>query len=220
MADYIRWLAPQMDDLKGSLREKVIKYRDAYMSAIKGKGHEQAPENFSQLFIGLMYFLRWAFEAGRLTAEEHNRHLAEGGRTLAELLGLQVEYQRDADEALKFINLLKAALVSGRCHLADIKTGGMPQNHDRFGWRSEQRGEFQETIPQGNCVGHTDGTDLAAVDRRTAGKIRTQIRKSVCGVTTEVMHLSGHFECPVGLWKQGMVRVRVRWTLWTLTFHI
>lgn len=231
MADYIRWLAPQMDGLKRSVREEVIKYRDAYSNAIKGKGHERAPENFSQLFIGLVYFLLWAFKTGRLTAEEHNRYLAEGGRALAELLGLQVEYQRDADEAVKFIKLLRAALLSGRCHCKDIKTGGTPQNHDRFGWRSEQRGEFHETIPQGNCVGHTDGTDLflnqeavfavvqrlardqdevfaitqrtlwqhlhesgflAAVDRRTDGKVRTQVRKSVCSVMTDVMHLGGH----------------------------
>jgi hypothetical protein len=152
MADYIRWLAPQMDGLKRSLREEVIKYRSAYMNAAKGRGHERAPENFGQLFIGLVYFLRWAFETDRLTEEEHDLHLAEGGRALAELLGLQAEYQRDADEAVKFINLLRAALLSGRCHLADIKMGSSPQNHDRFGWRGEH--------PQGECVGHTDGEDL------------------------------------------------------------
>jgi hypothetical protein len=231
MADYIRWLAPQMDDLKSSLRGDVIKYRDAYMGAIRGKGHERAPENFAQLFIGLVYFLRWAFETGRLTAEEHNLHLAEGGRALAELLGLQVEYQRDADEAVRFINLLKAGLLSGRCHLRDIKTGGPPQNYDRFGWRREYRGECPIEVPRGEYVGHTDGTDLfldqeavfavvqrmacdqnevfaitqrtlwqhlresgflAAVDRRTEGKIRTKVRKNVCGVETEMMHLRGH----------------------------
>jgi hypothetical protein len=231
MADYIRWLAPQMDDLKRSLREEVIKYRSAYMNAAKCQGHERMPENFGQLFIGLVYFLRWAFETGRLTGEEHDLHLAEGGRALAELLGLQVEYQHDADEAVKFINLLRAALLSGRCHLADIRTGDVPPNHGRFGWRSEYRGECPVEVPRGECVGHTDGEDLfldqeavfavvqrmardqdevfaitqrtlwqhlhdsgflATVDRRTGGKVRTQVRKSVCGIMTDVMHLSGH----------------------------
>jgi hypothetical protein len=42
MADYIRWLAPQMDGLKCSLREEIVKYRSAYINTANCDNREDA----------------------------------------------------------------------------------------------------------------------------------------------------------------------------------
>jgi hypothetical protein len=101
--------------------------------------------------------LQFAFEIGAITPAEQVELEQRSGRAFEELASLQAPYQHASDPALRFVVLLRAALASGRAHVAD-RRGGVPEGAEIWGWRRiEADGPW---IPQGCRVGWVVGSDL------------------------------------------------------------
>lgn len=66
--------------------------------------------------------------------------------------GAQVRHQAGADPPRRFVELLSAAIASGRAHLA-APDGAQPEPEGAWGWRRNGRGEWE---PKGERVGWVD----------------------------------------------------------------
>ena len=131
MSGYIQWLAPQIAYLKESIPNEILNYRE---SGIRFS-HDRGLDIFANLNIGLCMFLRYAVWAGAISADESERIAEEARQEFHDLMTAQSDYQVDSDEVSMFVGLLVSALSSGRCHLADIKTGREPVSNPSFlGW--------------------------------------------------------------------------------------
>jgi hypothetical protein len=63
LAGFVRWLAPQYDDVRRRLRSEITELRQA---ATRSAIHRRTPEIVANLALGLRYFLTYAREIGAL----------------------------------------------------------------------------------------------------------------------------------------------------------
>lgn len=154
MAGYIRWLAPQMKDLKVKL--------DLERQALRTKAtrrlvHRRTPDQMVSLAVGLKMFLQFGLDMGAITEAEQKEFWERGWCALGEAAARQAVYQAGEDPVTRFAELLSAAIASGRAHLAEVETDDVPRDAEHWGWRRKVvgTGEFEreELQPQGERIG-------------------------------------------------------------------
>lgn len=180
MAGYLRWLAPQLDELANSLPEAIRARRDAAVQAGM-QGHSRTPSDFASLSMGLACLADYAQACGALDTQQAQAFTGQATAALRALLEEQGEHQACQDDVTRFLALLASALVSGRCHVYDLQGNGRgcptdQQAHSAalLGWRDEGIGVFQA---QGARISwledgivYLDGDAAYAVVARYAGE--------------------------------------------------
>lgn len=162
MASYVQWLAPQLDELRVSLRTLHEELRQAARRG--GAVHDRVPDNVVGLALGLYHFLRFAAEVGVITSAELDEHWARGWQALLSQGDQQGMHVQQEEPTSRFISLLSACLAAGHAHVADPEQGRTPEFPQRWGWqlRSFGAGEHwrEEWLPQGKCLGWMERSDL------------------------------------------------------------
>jgi len=160
LAGFVRWLAPQFEGIHSRLREDVARLRDA---AFRSHLHRRTPDIVANLMVGLDLFLQFAVEAGALDVREAEILRARGWSALGEAASCQAQHQAASEPTRRFIELLRAAIASGRAHVAAM-SGGPPDTPESWGWRESPVGTSDyarsDWRPQGDRVGWLDGDDL------------------------------------------------------------
>jgi len=162
MAGFLRWLAPQLDDIRAGLAAGVPKLRD---ELFREGDHGRTPEILAHLRLGAGLFLRFAQELGAITEGEHAGHLAgvEAGlaRASAEV---RSDLAEEPGPCELFIRLVRNSLASGKTYLIDAETGAMPGGRaSECGWKlviQSDRGvdcRDWEPWPNAERIGWTDG---------------------------------------------------------------
>lgn len=160
MASFLRWLAPQLDDVRATVA------RDAAEEARQLRARtklQRAVDLAADLLAGLRCFLRFAREDGALEAPAAADLLDRCREELEALTAAQARHQAEQDPALRFLELLVDALAAGDCHLRHPKDNGEPPSSHLLGWhqRSGERDhESPVRVAGGSCVGYCDGTDV------------------------------------------------------------
>lgn len=165
MSGYLQWLAPQIDPLK---KEILLRQQPLRSETNLGAAHARTPDLIVSLGIGLDTFLRFALQVGALDSISHQRIWSECWKALQETGASQSEHHHVEDSASKFFELLEAAFVSGRAHLADSTNGTMPPNGNRWGWtpvdtRPRSLGgapEVNQWQPKGDKIGWINGDEI------------------------------------------------------------
>jgi hypothetical protein len=133
LAGFLRWIAPKYGNLRGDLRAGAAKLRQR----LPAYGHARTPGLLAELYLGLQYFLDFAADCGAITPEELEAQLERGWQALKVAGAAQAEQAASGEPGRRFLQLLAAAMTSGRAHLAD-KNGNVPDCPERWGWRTEQ----------------------------------------------------------------------------------
>ncbi len=170
MAGFIQWVAGRYEQILARHRERVRELRDASPAA----AHARTPGILAELQAGFELLLAFATEVGAVTAGQAETLATRARDALAATGAAQAAFQHASDPALRFIDLLKAALAAGCAHVAN-RMGGVPDQPERWGWRCTDSGWY----PAGIRVGWVDGNDLYLesdlsyeVAQRQAGKER------------------------------------------------
>ncbi len=162
MSGFVRWLAPRIVDLRRGMPHEVARLRG---EATRSGQHRRTPGLVADLMMGLDTFVAFAGEVGALTTSEAAALRDRAWSALGKAAQAQAEYQAAADPVRRYLELLGAAVASGRAHVADL-AGGPPG--DGWGWRNGD--------PCGDRIAWLDGDDLLlepdaayAVAQRLAG---------------------------------------------------
>ena len=154
LSGYLRWLAPQMEDLKERL---LVRRRELRAEAAGAGAHARTPDTVASLALGIEQFLAFAVESGAITDTRAQELWDEGWQALGEAAEAQAEHQAGEEPTRQFLDLLIAAIVAGDAHVANAKTGEQPEDAERWGWRSGSTGadeyEGAELQPRGKCIG-------------------------------------------------------------------
>jgi hypothetical protein len=145
MACFIRWLAPQLDNIRSGFSSERAELRDKATSMGQ---HARTPCLVADLAVGLRYFLAFAVATRALSEEERDDLWKSGWDALVQAAAAQTAGIETAEPAGLFLRLLQAALVGGYAYLAD-EHGAPPLEPQRWGWRRD--GNAWE--PRGRCVG-------------------------------------------------------------------
>ncbi|HMV46681.1 MAG TPA: bifunctional DNA primase/polymerase [Blastocatellia bacterium] len=154
MAAFLQWLATgdRIEKLRASAPDDVSRWREEWTT--RGlNGHKRNASTLAQLARAWHCWLGFACEAGAITPEESKKLWRRVWAALDAAGKGQEQYQASENPASRFIELIQAALASGKAHLA-ATDGGKPDSADAqaFGWRDGE--------PQGERIGWLDGDDL------------------------------------------------------------
>jgi len=154
MAGYVKWLAPQVDELKKTLGEVRRQLRQ---EAYREGQHRRTPDMVAALCLGWAMWLKFAEAVGAITANEKEELSQRAWLGLGEMAEAQAEHLASEDVANRFLSLLSAAIASGRAHIANIEDGREPSDPEVWGWKEESTGEWR---PQGELIGWLDGVNV------------------------------------------------------------
>jgi hypothetical protein len=142
MSAFVKWLAPQIADLKISDEIKTLfeKKRSEYMELLRERGvHERVSGALADLYIGFEFLMRFASSIG-VTKEKITEYRAKFDTILLDLGKAQAQYTRSEEPTTQFIDLVGALLVSGRAHICDISTNQEPYDYPMaLGWVEDTR---------------------------------------------------------------------------------
>jgi hypothetical protein len=160
LAGYLCWLAPQYPGVLGSLRAEATALR---ARALAEGQHARTPGIVADLAVGWTYYLHFALHAGAITTQEREGLARRAWAALLVTAGRQAEHVQSAEPAAHFLRMVRAALASGRAHVAAPK-GDEPETPQAWGWRQKEVGTGEnyrtEWQPQGLRIGWVDGRDL------------------------------------------------------------
>lgn len=160
MYNYLKWLAPQIDDLKKTLPPHKAELRAKAVEA--EKTHTRTPDIIADLAIGFQSFCTFAISQGAMTEEESTTLQADCWANLLEAAGRQQSQQKTGDPCERFRDLLNAAFLLGWAHLESTKGGAPAPFPEQWGWKAFP-GQKDETgvpgnfySPQGSQIGWED----------------------------------------------------------------
>jgi hypothetical protein len=152
MSAYLRWLAARYEKVHRELPAEVARLRDATSRAGQ---HRRTSDTTANLAVGLHLFVRFTVETGALTSSEARELRDRCWSAFDAAATTQAHHQAASEPAGRFLELLSAAVASGRAHVA-APGGGAPAHAEAWGWRQE-RGDWR---PMGDRVGWVDDDHL------------------------------------------------------------
>jgi hypothetical protein len=140
MAGYLRWLAPQFEEQRRRLAERVAQLRE---EAMQDGQHRRTPSTIANLDHGLSAFLLFAMQSGAITWEESKAVSRKAWRALEQGARAQTREQGEEEPARRFLNLIGAVFSRGDAHLGSAGLGGSPKDAKGklIGWTAERDGE-------------------------------------------------------------------------------
>ncbi len=151
MSSYLRWLAPQIDQLQVSL---PTRHQQIRALATSSGTHKRTPDIVAGLALGLEMLLAFALEVGAIDSARHDQLWAEGWAALGEAAAAQGTIQAEADPATRFVEAISSALATGQAHLANL-SGTAPTNASAWGWHTQA-----SPAPQGVLIGWVDQNEV------------------------------------------------------------
>lgn len=138
-SDYSNIIAAFNQD-RLQLRQRIIDRADS-----SGHTHTRQPTTLAHLAASWRVWLNACVAREVLTKDEAARLWRDVWKTLVKTIEDQKKQQSSLHPAEYFCNLLRSALLSGRCHLASVQDGERPEPANRYGWR--------DRVAQGECAG-------------------------------------------------------------------
>lgn len=160
LSGFLAWLAPQFNIVRAELPARTAELR----GRASGSGqHRRTPDIVAHLAAGLDVWLRFAEEAGAITDKERGNLWRRGWQALGQAATAQAAHQGASEPTRRYLELLGAALASGRAHIAG-SDGGVPSYPHSWGWREVTVGagenERTEWRSQGERIGWLDEDGL------------------------------------------------------------
>nr|ABZ06067.1 hypothetical protein ALOHA_HF4000005H07ctg2g11 [uncultured marine microorganism HF4000_005H07] len=157
MSGYIRWLASQYDEIQTGLPAKTSALRDL---AYESGQHRRTPDIVANLAVGLDYFLEFAASVEAIDDTERQALWERCWLALGRAAEAQGEHQQSQEPTQRFLELVTAAVSSGRCHVASLQGSAPSSSPEAWGWRRNDGLSSSAWNSQGHRIGWVDGDDL------------------------------------------------------------
>jgi hypothetical protein len=154
MGAFVGWVAGRHEPIQRHLATRVLEIRNQNQ---QHAAHPRMAAAVAELQMGWEIFLEFARTVGVLDEAEKPELEQRMGTVVEELAARQAPYQQASDPALRFVALLRAALVSGCAHVAD-RRGEAPAEAMVWGWQRVHTS--CKWRPRGTRIGWVAGSDL------------------------------------------------------------
>ena len=144
-AGYVAWLA---DRDKAAFGPRQIELRGNAIKELK-TAHGRTAENVAVFQIGVETALRFAVDVGALSEQEAEEHVKKSWDVLIALAKEQALLLQSQNPAERFLNLIGAAISSGRAHVASSTHDQAPEKPEAMGWQVVALGSGGEPIWRG-----------------------------------------------------------------------
>lgn len=160
LAGYLAWIANDYEGVQERIARLVASRR---ARAATSASHRRTPDIAAKLYAGIYNFMAYAVEIGAVDRAESKAVLSRAWVALGEAAAAQQRHQASAEPTERFLQLVTAALSSGRAHVASSR-GRTPSDHaSAWGWRCTYQDHITgraDYAEQGQRIGWIDGDDL------------------------------------------------------------
>ena len=148
MRGYLEWLAPQMGDLPGQLKEAFTHLRGkATEKATINTRHSRLNEAISHLHLGLNSFLSFAVSQGALSQDEGKEILQEAWEIFNQIADEQALLEQAGEPSKKIAEASLELEAQRRIYWADMEdTPGFLEGAVKVGWKDEDRGIYYTNL--------------------------------------------------------------------------
>jgi predicted methyltransferase len=174
MSGYLSWLARHPARLAAVPADTV----EMRAQLIGTGSHNKTPSLLAEVALGWRTVLDYATDSRALTAEQADATWPHVYAAL-QICGAQQSEHSDADPTSRFVDLVVAALSSGRAHLAAVN-GGTPMHAQRWGWRDDGTGVHPPWREQGQRIGWVEDDDIYLIPDATMKVVQTGSVVSPC----------------------------------------
>lgn len=156
MAGYVQWLAGRREEILERYAREVKTLRADTATAT---AHLRTSDTVRALIASWRIFLDFAHESGSITLIEEADLEARGTIAFVSIAEDQDEMQAVSDPVLRFLELLRSALLSGKAHAASVSQSA-PAEPELWGWRRHDTDCAFKWRPQGDLIGWVEGEDF------------------------------------------------------------
>jgi hypothetical protein len=148
MRGYLEWLAPQMGDLPGQLKEAFILLRSkASAKATIQTRHSRLNEAISHLHLGLNSFFSFAVFQGAISENEGKKILQEAWEVFNQIADEQALQEQAGEPSKKIAEASMELEAQRRIYWADMEdTPGFLEGAVKVGWKDEDRGIYYANL--------------------------------------------------------------------------
>lgn len=162
MAGFLQWMAPQMDNLRGSRPEAFATLRQA---ATQEHQHGRTADIVASLMYGVNLFCTFAVSVGAISEPESEQLKQNAWEALRDVAAAQQSHQGAQDPARRFLELITAALSNGNAHLKIVEETEPSVRRPSLGYQLivHTTGTFnldEEWRPLGKAIGWIDDEDV------------------------------------------------------------
>jgi len=154
LAAFIQWLALRLNELRAKANDDLARLREDWVK--RGlSGHKRTPTTAAHLARGWEIWLKAAIDYGAISRDEAKALWHRIWEAVAKAAKAQRDHHMAQNPALRFIELLQAAISSGKAHLASID-GNKPSEPQSCGWRKDdetQQEQGETWRAQGERIG-------------------------------------------------------------------
>jgi hypothetical protein len=148
MRGYLEWLAPQMEDLPGQLKDAFIHLRGrASEKATVKTRHGRLNEAISHLHLGLNSFCSFAVAQGAITQEEGKKILQDAWEIFNQIADEQALQELATEPSKKIAEASLELEAQGRIYWADMK--GIPgylEGAIKVGWKDGEKDVYYTNL--------------------------------------------------------------------------
>ncbi len=162
LSAFIQWLAKdgKIADLQKKAATEISNLRAEWLKdSALNESHKRAVSALAQIARAWRIWLHAACDLGVMQRAEAEDFWQKIWATLRKVGARQAIYQAGEDPSSRFIELIQAALSSGRAHLA-APDGDRPDEPETWGWRERETQNGKEWAPHGDRIGWIDGSDV------------------------------------------------------------
>jgi hypothetical protein len=153
MGAFVRWMAGRYGEIQAAFGARVVELRG---KALNSPAHARTPDIVASLQVALEFFLDFGLECGAISDIEYGELASRSWDALRVVALAQAKHHSATEPTVRYIDLLRASLASGRAHLQS-RDGAIPVAAGACGWRAGNAGV---NCPMGDCVGWLDEDDL------------------------------------------------------------
>lgn len=148
MRGYLEYLAPQMGDLPGQLKQAFTHLRgEATEKATVKTRHSRLNEAISHLHLGLNSFLSFAVAQGALSQDEGKKILQEAWEIFNQVADEQALQEQAGEPSKKIAEASLELEAQRRIYWADMEdTPGFLEGAVKVGWKDEDRGTYYTNL--------------------------------------------------------------------------
>jgi hypothetical protein len=148
MRGYLEYLAPQMGDLPGQLKEAFTHLRSkASEKATIQTRHSRLNEAISHLHLGLNSFCSFAVDLGVLSKEEGEKILQEAWEIFNQIADEQALQEQAGEPSKKIAEASLELEAQRRIYWANMEdTPGFLEGAVKVGWKDEDRGIYYTNL--------------------------------------------------------------------------
>ncbi|MDO9047313.1 MAG: hypothetical protein Q7U66_06190 [Methylobacter sp.] len=170
-ANFIKWLAPRLVDLKKRFPDLVRDLRDQALSDPDkfAQSHPRAADIYASCYAAADIYMEYCCDINGISVIHATELMETIDTGLKSAIRAQHQYQKANDEVERFVALLRGCFASGECHVVSHLNQGPPiSNAHTWGWR---KAESKIVIIQDDTVEERNATNFGRKDLAGRGQL-------------------------------------------------